>query len=133
VESDQSVTEVTNHAMSQQEERDSRAVRVFAVVSTERGDNPYDLGISANWKDVMGNSVLDWFLPIRRSPCSRHENDESEYKLGNAIKRACKKQSVPRYDQASSHNHPEMTQFVRESNNLSTRTGAAQSTTNSPR
>lgn len=111
VESDRSVTDVANPAMPQQEERDSQAVRVFAVVSTARGDNPYDLGKIANWKDVMGQNLLDWVLPIRRSPCCRHENDESEYKLGDALKRACERHGLPHYADAGSQNHAEMSQL----------------------
>lgn len=76
------------NVIASQHERDCRAVRVFAVIPTDFGENPYDLGMVANWKDVMGEHVWDWFLPIRRSPCCHREPNESEFKLGDAVRRA---------------------------------------------
>jgi len=110
--SDSSTIDVTDSAMPQQEERDAKAVRVFAIVATEIGDNPYDLGMGANWKEVMGESVFDWFLPIRRSPCCRHENDESEFKLGNAVNRACERDGVPTTSDPCSEKPAEMSQVA---------------------
>jgi len=96
----------------QQEERDAQAVRVFAIVSIEMGDNPYDLGMAANWKDVMGERVIDWFLPIRRSPCCRHESDESEFKLGSAVQRACERLGLSTSSEPTSDKPAEMSQVA---------------------
>lgn len=106
--SDSSTHDGADPITSQQQNRDSQAVRVFAIVSTEPGDNPYDLGTMANWKDVMGENVLDWFLPIKRSPCCRHEHDESAYKLGDALRRARERNGLPNSGEVYSEKSVEM-------------------------
>lgn len=63
-------------------ERDMLATRSFAVVKTELGENPWDLGFYRNWKSVMGNSIFDWLLPLKDSPCATYENNESFYEMG---------------------------------------------------
>ncbi|KAI9743813.1 MAG: palmitoyltransferase pfa5 [Claussenomyces sp. TS43310] len=68
-------------------ERDAKAIRKFAILKMEPGENPYDLGLLENWKSVMGTNPLDWILPIRRSPCCTHEGTESQFALGPAVKR----------------------------------------------
>jgi len=63
--------------------RDAQATRTFAILSTEPGENPWDLGSAfENWKTVMGDNVLDWILPFKRSPCCNHEDGRSQFKLG---------------------------------------------------
>lgn len=62
--------------------RDQLATRTFAVVKTEMGENPWDLGYYRNWKSVMGNNIVDWLLPINKSPCALHENNVSFYEMG---------------------------------------------------
>ncbi|KAK3500976.1 DHHC palmitoyltransferase-domain-containing protein [Neurospora crassa] len=62
--------------------RDMLATRTFAVVKTELGENPWDLGFYRNWKSVMGNSIIDWLLPLKDSPCATYENNESFYEMG---------------------------------------------------
>ncbi|RDL41585.1 uncharacterized protein BP5553_01564 [Venustampulla echinocandica] len=65
--------------------RDLKATRTFAVLKTEPGVNPWDLGSPLlNLKVVMGNRMIDWFLPTR-SPCANHEDPESQFQLGPAI------------------------------------------------
>ncbi|CAG8972723.1 hypothetical protein HYALB_00008638 [Hymenoscyphus albidus] len=69
-----------------QTSRDRMATRTFAILTTAEGENPWDLGsYVANFKTVMGSSVIDWFLPTT-SPCSIHEDPESQFTLGNAVK-----------------------------------------------
>jgi palmitoyltransferase len=67
--------------------RDMRATRTFAIVKMlQPGDNPWDLGSSRlNIETVMGAGILDWLLPIRRSPCCNHENPESQFKVGPKV------------------------------------------------
>jgi palmitoyltransferase len=77
VQSENSHTDLPHHA-----ERDARAKRTFAILRMEPGHSPWDLGVAGNWKSVMGTNVLDWFLPIRRSPLCNHESAVSQYKLG---------------------------------------------------
>lgn len=57
----------------------------FAIVKTEMGDNPWDLGsYLANFQSVMGRNVLEWLLPLKMSPCCAY-NDE--YPMGPAVDR----------------------------------------------
>ena len=64
--------------------RDLKATRTFGILSMQDvGQNPWDLGSALlNVKSVMGNSIIDWLLPIRRSPCCNHESAESYYDIG---------------------------------------------------
>jgi palmitoyltransferase len=77
VEPENNHTDLPRHA-----ERDARAKRTFAILRMEPGHSPWDLGAAGNWKDVMGTNMLDWFLPIRRSPLCNHESAISQFKLG---------------------------------------------------
>ena len=68
-------------------ERDLQATRTFAILPMlEVGENPWDLGSRLlNLKTVMGTDIVDWFLPIRRSPCCNHEDAESQYAMGPGV------------------------------------------------
>jgi palmitoyltransferase len=66
-----------------------KAVRLFAILRLNPGDNPWDLGsYLLNFETVMGENVFDWFLPFRRSPCCNHEDPESYYRIGPVVKLA---------------------------------------------
>jgi palmitoyltransferase len=68
--------------------RDLTAVRKFAVLPMETGENPWDLGSPLlNLETVMGRSLFDYVFPFRRSPCCNHEDPESHYSLGPAVDR----------------------------------------------
>ncbi|GAB1312278.1 Palmitoyltransferase pfa5 [Madurella fahalii] len=62
--------------------RDQLATRTFAIVKTEMGENPWDLGYYRNWKSVMGDNIIDWLFPFNQSPCASYENNESFYEMG---------------------------------------------------
>jgi palmitoyltransferase len=62
--------------------RDQLATRTFAIVRTEMGENPWDLGYYRNWKSVMGDNLVDWLLPFNESPCATYESNESFYEMG---------------------------------------------------
>ncbi|KXJ90561.1 palmitoyltransferase PFA5 [Microdochium bolleyi] len=81
-------------APSHHEARDALAHRTFAILKTEPGENPWHLGYYQNWKEVMGNNVLDWFLPIRKSPCIFHESHESFYPFGPLLDEVCARYGV---------------------------------------
>jgi palmitoyltransferase len=68
-------------------ERDLQATRTFAILPMlQAGDNPWDLGSwLLNFKTVMGVNLLDWLLPIRRSPCCNHEDTTSQYAIGPGV------------------------------------------------
>ncbi|KAG4437698.1 hypothetical protein IFR05_006822 [Cadophora sp. M221] len=78
-----SATETVN-GHEQLSNRDLRATRTFAILSMQDvNQNPWDLGsVLLNMKSVMGDDIIDWFLPIRRSPCCNHESTESQYAVG---------------------------------------------------
>jgi palmitoyltransferase len=62
--------------------------RIFAIVNTKPGENPFDLGSRlANVKEVMGYTILEWLLPMKHSPCTDHSRKESAYALGPAVQR----------------------------------------------
>jgi palmitoyltransferase len=60
-------------------------VRTFAILETPAGFNPWDCGPLQNIKEVMGNHLIDWFLPLRHSPCAKHSSDTSMFRLGPQV------------------------------------------------
>ncbi|KAL4872479.1 hypothetical protein BDV12DRAFT_162307 [Aspergillus spectabilis] len=61
---------------------------VFAILQTLPGENPFDLGSPLkNLQQVLGRSIIEWFLPIKRSPCADHSNLESEFTMGPVVTR----------------------------------------------
>ncbi|CEL02988.1 hypothetical protein ASPCAL04149 [Aspergillus calidoustus] len=61
---------------------------VFAVLQTLPGENPFDLGSPLrNLQQILGHSVLDWFLPLKHAPCGDHSSLESEFALGPVVAR----------------------------------------------
>lgn len=76
-------------------ERDMLATRTFAIVKTELGENPWDLGYWRNWKSIMGNGLIDWLLPIKDSPCATYENNESFYEMGAVLQRVRERFGLP--------------------------------------
>ncbi|KUI57055.1 Palmitoyltransferase pfa5 [Cytospora mali] len=58
----------------------------FAIVNTDVGDNPWDLGSRyKNWTSVMGDKgPVDWLLPLRLSPCCAHSG---AYPFGPVVDR----------------------------------------------
>ncbi|KAJ4259611.1 palmitoyltransferase pfa5 [Fusarium torreyae] len=65
--------------------RDEQAKRTFAILKTEPGENPWHVGHRNNFKTVMGNSFIDWLLPIRHSPCCSHDSMVSDYEFGSLV------------------------------------------------
>ncbi|KAL1646615.1 palmitoyltransferase pfa5 [Diplodia intermedia] len=61
---------------------------LYAILMTRPGDNPWDVGRLENLKSVMGESVVDWFLPLKFSPCTNHDRQDSEYEFGPAVENA---------------------------------------------
>lgn len=61
---------------------------IFVILKTARGENPFDLGSPfKNLQQVMGYSIIDWFLPIKPSPCADHSSMESQFVLGPVVTR----------------------------------------------
>lgn len=61
---------------------------VFAILQTQPGENPFDLGSwTKNLQQVMGFSVAEWLLPFKQSPCANHSSLESAFALGPVVER----------------------------------------------
>lgn len=60
-------------------------IRMFAILESEPGDNPFDIGYLRNFQDIMGYTVWEWLLPVKLSPCFKHDNEVSLYKLGPSV------------------------------------------------
>ncbi|KAJ5665502.1 Palmitoyltransferase pfa5 [Penicillium maclennaniae] len=61
---------------------------VFAILHTQPGENPFDLGSKLkNLQQVMGYSITDWLLPLKHSPCADHSSPESAFALGPVVTR----------------------------------------------
>lgn len=61
--------------------------RTFAILSTEPGENPFDVGPWTNIREVMGYSFWDWVLPIKQSPCTDHTSRVSAFKMDMGLVR----------------------------------------------
>ncbi|KAF2265069.1 zf-DHHC-domain-containing protein [Lojkania enalia] len=61
--------------------------RSYIVVQTKPFENPWDMGVIANIKSIMGNSALEWFMPLRMSPCTYHRRVVGEYEWGRVVNR----------------------------------------------
>ncbi|OJZ90535.1 hypothetical protein ASPFODRAFT_179252 [Aspergillus luchuensis CBS 106.47] len=61
---------------------------VFAILQTLPGENPFDLGSPfKNLQQVLGYSIIDWFLPLKQSPCADRTTGDSFYELGPVVSR----------------------------------------------
>lgn len=65
----------------------SNSKRMFVVLHSKPGENPWDLGPLANFKSVMGVHWYDWFLPLRHSPLRDHSRGESQFEVGQVVER----------------------------------------------
>ena len=55
--------------------------RTFAIIETQAGMHPWDLGPFENLKSVLGEHLIDWVLPVKSSPCTDHSSPVSMYRL----------------------------------------------------
>ena len=60
---------------------------LFAILASQPGENPFDLGPLANLKEVLGYRYRDWILPIKPSPCADHSSGVSLFKMGEVVRR----------------------------------------------
>ncbi|MCJ1400051.1 hypothetical protein MMC11_003254 [Xylographa trunciseda] len=65
----------------------STSPRTFAILHSQPGENPYNLGYYGNFKSVMGTNFFQWILPLRYSPCCDHDSGESAFALGPVVQR----------------------------------------------
>lgn len=59
--------------------------RTFAILESPPGANPFDIGPLSNFQEIMGMTLWEWLSPVRPSPCLKHDNPESLYKLGVVV------------------------------------------------
>ncbi|CAI7597564.1 unnamed protein product [Penicillium pancosmium] len=72
--------QTTEHAVAER--------HVFAILHTQPGENPFSLDSPLkNMQQVMGNNIIDWFLPLKHSPCADHSSQESAFALGPVVTR----------------------------------------------
>ncbi|KAL8998109.1 MAG: hypothetical protein Q9169_002802 [Polycauliona sp. 2 TL-2023] len=67
--------------------QDPNNTRTFAILHSKPGENPWDLGYFRNFKSVMGEHWYDWFLPIKPSPCAKHDRQDCEFETGPVVER----------------------------------------------
>lgn len=58
--------------------------RTFVVMQTKPFQHPWSATLMEGWKDTMGNTVADWFLPLRNSPCKRRSRS-GEFRWGEVV------------------------------------------------
>lgn len=61
--------------------------KVFAILRSKPGENPWDRGALENIRSVMGKHWYDWILPLKHSPCRNHEREDSQFALGPVVDR----------------------------------------------
>lgn len=59
-----------------------KSKRTFAILSCAATDNPWNLGLLENMKEILGDHWLDWFIPIRYSPHCNHDRDAGHFPYG---------------------------------------------------
>ncbi|KLU90511.1 hypothetical protein MAPG_10364 [Magnaporthiopsis poae ATCC 64411] len=78
----------------------------FAIVTTRPGENPWDRGYAANFRSVMGESIIDWFLPIRQSPCTNEWSNDGFYRFGPLIETLRARHGLRRPQEPTSEKGP---------------------------
>lgn len=62
----------------------------FVVMQTKPFEHPWYTSLMSGWKDTMGNSFIDWFLPIKQSPC-KQRSQGGEFEWGGVVYDMAKK------------------------------------------
>lgn len=58
----------------------------YIVLQTLPEDNPWDMGTRRNVEDIMGQSILEWLVPWKMSPCTVRKDHTGEYGWGPVVK-----------------------------------------------
>ena len=64
--------------------------QTFAILQTTPSDNIWSVGVLKNLKSVLGDSYVDWILPLNYPPCTKHDDPRSDFPLGADFERLCK-------------------------------------------
>ncbi|RAH71671.1 DHHC family palmitoyltransferase [Aspergillus aculeatinus CBS 121060] len=61
---------------------------IFAILQTLPGENPFDLGSPfKNLQQVLGFNIIDWFVPLKQSPCAVRKDSDSFFEFGPVVSR----------------------------------------------
>lgn len=60
------------------------AERYYVVMQTKALEHPWYTSLMQGWEDTMGNNVIDWFLPIKQSPCKQRSR-RGEFEWGEVV------------------------------------------------
>jgi palmitoyltransferase len=58
--------------------------RMFVVMQTKPFQHPWSTTLMEGWKDTMGLTPIDWFLPLRHSPCKQRDRS-GEFRWGEVV------------------------------------------------
>ncbi|KAH9869836.1 hypothetical protein IAQ61_007049 [Plenodomus lingam] len=58
--------------------------RTYVVMQTKPLEHPWYTSLRQGWEDTMGTKVLDWFLPLKQSPCTQRSR-KGEFAWGELI------------------------------------------------
>jgi len=58
--------------------------RSFVIMHTKPFQHPWSTSLMRGWKDTMGESVLDWFSPLKNSPCTQ-KTRRGEFRWGEVV------------------------------------------------
>lgn len=53
-------------------------------MQTKPLEHPWYTSLMMGWKDTMGNNPIDWFLPIKQSPCKQRTR-RGEFEWGEVV------------------------------------------------
>ena len=58
--------------------------RNYVVMQTKAFEHPWYTTLMMGWRDTMGTSVIDWFLPVKQSPCKQRSR-RGEFEWGEVV------------------------------------------------
>jgi palmitoyltransferase len=58
--------------------------RQYVVMQTKPMEHPWYTSLMKGWRDTMGTSVVDWFLPFKQSPCKQRSR-RGEFEWGEVV------------------------------------------------
>lgn len=89
----------------------TKNMRMFAILRTQPGENPFDLGDPIkNLQQVMGHTLWDWLLPIRVAPCVDHSSTVSAYPMGPVVDRLKREAGILSEDVVTKEGHVQSSQ-----------------------
>lgn len=58
--------------------------RVYVVMQTKPHEHPWYTSLMTGWKDVMGNNIFEWIMPIKHSPY-KQKTHRGEFEWGELV------------------------------------------------